>query len=253
MSDKTTDMTREDITEQPARVGRVSRFGEGSVTDDAGWTLGCNTDGLDFPEGALIEQWGKGVGYSVRGLAIDGHVFWYRTEAEDQAHSDALIAASDQRKQDDFERDRTKHDAIYDALPEPFRERIDKFRRTNPDFRWQFEPYEAMCCTDAVKIARYCSVHRVATEADGDEPTAAENVQAFAKLPYEEQKKADIDPGHSGNSFGVAVHLAYLCVTDPGLVLAAHGALTPLVGCKDYGCPHPDAPHDYGERPGGQQ
>lgn len=75
-------MVRSDVTEPPGRVTTLSRFGNGSITDADGWSLGCDTDGLDFPEGALVEQWGDGIGFVVRGLAIGGHLFWYRTEAE---------------------------------------------------------------------------------------------------------------------------------------------------------------------------
>lgn len=231
-------MKRSEILEAPVRTARLSRFGDGSMTDDEGWTLGCETDGLDFPEGALIEQWGKGIGYRVRGLAIAGHVFWYRTEAEEEAQVKQERLDADQRKRDEFEAKRAELDAAYDSLPETSQERIDRFRKGNPDFRWQFESYEMGCCTDALKVARYCSVNRIATEFEGDEPTAAENVIAYGRLPWEEQKKAGVNGGHSGNSFGFVVRLAYLWVADPGMVVQEHGALTPLVGCDDYGCTH---------------
>lgn len=208
-----------------------------SVSSSNGWGCGFRDVGVEPKVGDVLTTFGQ-IGYSFHGQALNGKVAWYLTPAEEEAERLAAMAARDQKKLDDFERNRAAMDADYDALPETFRERIDKFRRSNPAFRWEFEPYEMMCCKDAIKIASYCSVNRIAGEFEGDEPTAAENVVAFQKLPYEEQKKAGIDEGHSGNSFGFAVRLAYLWVTDPGLVVAEHGALTPLVGCEEYGCPH---------------
>ena len=41
---------------------------------------------------------------------------------------------------------------------------------------------------------------------------------------------------HSGNTFGFSVRLAYLMAERPDLIAMEHGALCPLVGCKDYGC-----------------
>jgi hypothetical protein len=45
--------------------------------------------------------------------------------------------------------------------------------------------------------------------------------------------------GHSGNTVGCACLLARLYLTSPEDVARMHGALTPLVGCAEYGCVHP--------------
>lgn len=210
-----------------------------SVTAN-GWTCGLSkARTTTTPKlGDIFTTYGQ-IGYAFHGQAINGQVMWYHTIAEEEAEHQRQVVEREQQQRDQFETDRARLDAAYEALPETFRERIDKFRNHMPDWRWKFEAYEMMCCTDAVKIARYCSIARLATEFEGDEPTAADNVQAFESLPYEEQKKAGIDEGHSGNSFGFAVRLAYWYVTDPGMVIVEHGALTALTGCVDYGCPHP--------------
>lgn len=182
------------------------------------------------------------IGYPFHGQELRGTLLWYQTPEDEEAERLRRIAEQEQRDRDRFEQERARLDSDYASLPETFQQRIDKFRVTNADFRWQFESYEMMCCKDALRIASYCSVNRIATEFEGDEPTAAENVLAFQELPFEEQKKAGIDEGHSGNSFGFACRLAYLWVTDPGRVPQEHGALVPLVGCEQYGCPHPLAP-----------
>lgn len=58
------------------------------------------------------------------------------------------------------------------------------------------------------------------------------------ELDYEKQiqKVPDLDEGHSGNSFGVSCRLAYWFIKEPEYVYKEHGALCPLIGCKNYGC-----------------
>lgn len=215
-------------------------------TDGGGWSvtygdsMGCGVRdvGVEPKVGDTLTTFGT-FGYAFHGQALNGRVLWYRTPAEEEAEHKRQAAEADAKKRAEFERDRAKLDADYAALPDTFKERIDKFRRTNPDFRWQHEGYEMFCCTEALAVASYCSVHRIAQPEDDHEPTAAENIEAFRELPYEEQKAA-LSDGHSGNTFGFAMRLAYWWVTDPGMVVKEHGALTPLVGCEEYGCPHED-------------
>lgn len=205
-----------------------------SITTEAGWGCGVRNVGHEPKPGDTFRTYGY-MGYPFHGQELNGHLLWYLSREEQENDHRRQNEEMDQKNRDKFEDERESLDTAYEALPETFQERIDKFRKTNPDWRWQFESYEMMCCGDAIKIASYCSMNRLA---DGDVPTAAENIVAFGALPWEEQKKAGVDGGHSGNSFGFAVRLAYLWVTDPTMVVAEHGALVPLVGCDKYGCPH---------------
>lgn len=223
---------------EEGEITRVEPYSDGkgwSVTAN-GWTSGLNAArdvGTSPKAGDTFTTFGQ-IGYPFHGQALNGVILWYETIEQEEDERQEQTATSVREKHERFEADRARLDAAYEALPEPFRERIDRFRRTNPDFRWEFESYEMMCCTDAVRIARYCS-------ASDDERTTADKVLAFADLPWDEQRKAGIDGGHSGNSFGFAVRLALVWVNYPGRVVHEHGALTPLVGCAAYGCPHPEA------------
>lgn len=213
--------------------------GSWGVTFGNSFGCGVRDVGVEPKVGDQLRTYGQ-FGYSFHGQALNGQVLWYLTPEQEEAERQERNRKADQDKRERFEADRERLDAAYETLPETFRDRIDKFRRTNPDWRWQYESYESMCCVDAVKIAAYCSTAElVEYDPETEGTNAAQQCQAYAKLPYEEQKKAGIDGGHSGNSFGFAVRLAYLWLTDPGLVVAEHGALTPLVGCETYGCPHP--------------
>jgi hypothetical protein len=203
-----------------------------------GWSI--TADGLSFfcPATSPIEPragmsaryYGKGFGYVVRGLFIDGHRVFYRTDAEQRDHELAELEVSEQAQRDEFERNRATLDERFDALPAVFRERINKFRATNPEFRWRFEGYELFCCEEAIKLI--------------DALKTAPAVREFQTLDHERQRKLvpAIGDGHSGNTFGVAVSLAHEYLVRPDRVVLMHGALTPLVGCEAYGCPHPWPP-----------
>ncbi len=214
-------------------------------SDGGGWSVvategyGCSVPdvGVEPKVGDTLRVYG-GFGHTFHGQDLNGRNLWYLTPEQEEAEKAKRVARDAEDKRKRFEEERQRLDKEYAALPQTFCERIDKFRRTNPDWRWEFESYEMICCTDALKIASYCSVNRLTEGPEGEEPTAADNIKAFAGLPWEEQKKAGIDSGHSGNSFSFAVRLAYLWVTEPAAVVAEHGALTPLVGCEKYGCPH---------------
>ena len=83
-------------------------------------------------------------------------------------------------------------------------------------------------CQEAVKLAKYLGMSRA-------------SFKAFQDLKHDEQmvkaKEAGMDVhNHSGNTYGMAVTLAFIYITKPDHVAKMHGALCPLVGCKDYGC-----------------
>lgn len=67
------------------RIAKVERDGRSfAITSEEGWSLWCGEDCPITPEpGQTARQYGKGIGYPVRGLFIDGIKLWYRTAAED--------------------------------------------------------------------------------------------------------------------------------------------------------------------------
>jgi len=71
---------------------------------------------------------------------------------------------------------------------------------------------------------------------DGDK----DRIRDFHSLSWKEQKELieGLSDGHSANTLGSAYRLAYWLAVNPDNVVLEHGALTPLVGCKDYGCTH---------------
>jgi hypothetical protein len=208
-------------------ITEVERDGDGwTIKMDDGWNMFVYPfTPLHTPQpGDTITLWGRGIGYTVRGVAVDDIVYRYESEQEYRARFEREMAERDAKKRAEYERDKPEHDLRIAALPAIFQERIHNFRRRRADFGWQHESYELFTCEQAVAFA----------EAFPDEDA----LTAFRDMSYEQQREAcpAMDESHSGNTFGAAVFLANLYLTRPDLVPKAHGALCPLVGCDEYGC-----------------
>lgn len=186
----------------------VAKSTECDVTPTVGETL------------KLIGGWG----YPIRGIEIGGRCYLYLTAEEEAERHRQWVAGYHAEKQKEADDQRAIRDAKVAAMPPFFRKRIERFREVSPDFRRDAEGYEIFCCEQAIVFQEALKT--------------VEALQAFAQAPYEEQKRLvpGLDDGHSGNTFGAAVALARFAMQAPELVPAAHGALCPLVGCKDYGC-----------------
>lgn len=214
-----------------------------SVTGDGDWwelhygaiVVGVRKVDCAVPPaaGQTLRTYGRGFGFPIRGIAIDGHVCHYRTDLE-MREQDALESVKhDMDTVNAFEGSgKAQLDAQLTSLPEVFQRRLMGFRERKADFWWRFGAYEMSCCVDAVKIASLCGT--------------AEAVSAFRQLPWEVQQARipDLFDGHSGNSFGFACALASLYLTDPERIVTTHGALCVLVGCNGYGCSYSLSAHD---------
>lgn len=199
------------------------------------WFLGLDGVHLSCPNdqceqapaiGETARLYGKGLGYPVRGIIIDGRVYSYRTEAEEsQRHADWVLGEK-RKKQELLEAERGERDARRLALPAVFQERLAGYEKLKPDWRAEFEPYELSVCEDAARIAAHFG-------------SDLEALERFREQPWKEQSALipGLFDGHSGNSWGAALGLAGRYMRDPALVKGAHGALCGLVGCVEYGCP----------------
>jgi len=190
---------------------------EVEMTD--GWVLQvANLEHLPLPKvGETIRTYGRGVGYTIRGVSVGKKVYFYRTEAEDDEEHKKQVAKDHAKKREDFKKGLEKWNKDLKNLDPIFQERINFFMR-NKDWAAQFGPYEMFCCKEASMIIK--------TFKNEDE------VRAFRKMEYSEQRKVcDISDEHSGNTFGCACMLAELWFKDKTLLPKMHGALCPLAGC----------------------
>lgn len=192
--------------------------------------------GVEPKKGDTCRYYGKGFGYPVRGVYVNGQKLRYQTEEQLDEEHRQNVEKRKQESRDAFERDKAEIDKRVEALPAVFQRRLDRFRAGNPNFRWEFEGYELFSCEQAVVFAEALKTKEALAE--------------FGKLPYEEQMKLvpAMSDGHSGNTFGAALRLAFWFVTNPENVVREHGAMVPLVGCKQYGCTHePQAQTEEGQ------
>jgi len=175
--------------------------------------------------GMKAKFYGRGFGYPVRGVVIEDTVMFYRTKEEEETKHKNWVQNKIKEDKARFEKNKDAMDKRFNALPEVFQKRIQRFRDNNSDFRWEYEDYELFTCEEAVKIA-----NALKTE---------EAIVKWKDMDWEDQKKlVDIDDGHSGNTFGCAVMLAQFYITRPEFVVKSHGAMVGVVGCEEYGCKH---------------
>lgn len=192
--------------------------------DDGWWLSFEKRHGVEPKVGDTVRTYGRGVGYGVRGIDLNGVEVYYRSPEQDAEHHRQAQIAMERERQIRFEQQRPDLELRFAVLPPVFQQRIQGFRDWRPDWRERFEGYELFTCEQAVAIATAL-------------PSKAQ-IEAFYKLDWEEQAKRvpALSDQHSGNTFGVACRLATLSIATPELIPLAHGALDALVGCSEYGC-----------------
>jgi hypothetical protein len=242
------------LTKAQARARAEDRpWGDGEITkvrrQRGGFSIETNGSGFWLSREQLGTEKAPKVGDQIatythhgsmmRGVDLRGTPLYYKTDAELEVEHEQWVEDRKEKQRKEFEKNRRKLDRQFAALPDVFQRRISWFRAWNPDFRWENEAYELSCCTDAVKISAAMKTPK--------------GVVRFQKMSYKKQRELvpDLYDGHSGNSFGMACRLAWVYLENPLLVIAEHGALTPLVGCEQYGCMHP-RPSDVMEVLGGE-
>jgi hypothetical protein len=185
----------------------------------------------------LYDGGNGGWGSERHGWALNGEIVEWRTPLERVAERLRWLADHDRRKREEFVEERMKLDADFAALPTVLKERIERFRVENPDFRIKSERYELFCCTEAAKFAQAARSDRRMGKKDADafwrgtklrreaggtvwderpDSVAARwllwawalNTKAY-DYDYKWQRKVlGCSDGHSGNTFGGAMHLA---------------------------------------------
>jgi hypothetical protein len=191
---------------------------------EGGFCIGAGkVEGVNPKAGDTLRCYGKGLGFSVRGMAVNGNVLFYSSEEDFELKQQLERQEQLDKDRIEYEKNKDDFDRRLSVMPGPFQERIIGFRNANAEF-WRHEPYEFFVCEEAVKFAGHFK--------------ASSTLLGWAKLDHDQQvaQFADLDQDHSGNTFSAAVRLAECCLDKPELVPMMHGALCPLVGCDDYGC-----------------
>lgn len=160
---------------------------------------------------------------TIRGVNLNGKVVFYKTDEQLEQEHQEWLKKNEEEKLKRFEENKARMDAQYEKLPQAFKDRIDKYRANNPKFRIDFEDYELFCCEQAVIIANACKT--------------ADEVAKFREKDWDDQiaQVPDLSSDHSGNTFGCACALAHWYLEKPENVAKMFGAMSPLVGSKEYG------------------
>lgn len=199
----------------------------------------------DAPEpkaGDTARYYGDGFGRPVDGVDVNGRPIYFNDEVQTAAENKLSTLEHRARQIREFlDTGKDEAAARYAQLPDVFRRRIDRFvAGKGPSWWWEFGSYELSCCADAVLIARACATDLELEPGIGID---SEDIDSDIRRWFDEKNAEQVDgtfDGHSGNSWGFAKRLAYLWLVHPDFVELEHGALTPLVGCVEYGCSHPD-------------
>jgi hypothetical protein len=208
------------IMDYESKIIQITREGDFYIINTETWSFGLDRKYKVIPKIGdtvkiyLIQD------SNIRGLDINGERVFWKTDEELERERQEWLDNYNKEKQERFEKQKEQMDIDYEALPDEFKKRIDRFRNNNPTFRVDYEEYEVFCCKEALKIAEYCKT--------------PENVKDFYNKSWEEQKKV-ISDEHSGNTFGAACVLASLYLSNPEMLYKQHGALSPLVGSEEYG------------------
>jgi hypothetical protein len=224
-------------------------------------------DDFSPQKGDAITLYTRGFSQVV-GLDLNGSRVFLMTDQEIEAQRALQAARMDRQKAERFERERERLDADYEALPQVFRDRIDRFRANNPNFREEFESYEMFVCKEAVQLAErareavasgehaaevaafWADPAKLAAAGDPGEPWAepegppevrwlywarALNSAAYDYDYQRELRVTGMSDAHSGNTAGAAFLLARAYIESPEYVARVRGAMSPLVGSDAYG------------------
>jgi len=222
------------IRESPCEINKIVEVVDGKNSyeikvSDGFWFMVDKKYGVKPEVGQTAKFYGKGIGFTIRGLAINEQVVFYRTEEQEEVRFKKWVEDENNKEKKEFiTKGKAKLDKDYKSLPKCFQLRIQKFRNNNPDFRWKYENYEMFCCKTAMDIVR--KIEKVDTKVRED--------FINGKLSHDETDKL-LKPSHehSGNTWGMACYLAklYLLKREDD-VIKLHGALAPMVGSEEYGC-----------------
>lgn len=201
-----------------AKVSEVSEEGF-AFTDANGWSLYVRS-GAPPKVGDHVRFYGR---HTVRGVAFNGRVAYYRTEEENRQRWQEEADERRREKWAALDAERVTRNSRWSGLPDPMRARYAGFvDRGGDQWRAEFEPYELFVCEEAVKFAAVLGAETAWADRDA--------IEAKLKAAGAESDQ------HSGNTYGAALRLAALLTVRPEVVPMEHGALCPLVGCAEQFC-----------------
>lgn len=180
--------------------------------ETSGWSVGTEAGhtwvidkGIEPHVGDTLRLYSNsprvGLGSHIRGIDINGCEVRYQTQEESEAALHRQLDEWEAKQRAEFEAGRETYLRRIAALPSELRTRMERLRKSKPDFDWRWGEYELFCCEQAVAIAA-----RIKSRPE---------IQAFHEMPPEEQKALvpELSDEHSGWTFSCACRLAVALVT----------------------------------------
>ena len=167
------------------------------LTIDKGDSIFCIKKGNFIPKAGMTARfYSKGLGYSVRGIEIDGNIMYYRTPAQAEEDHEKWCAEKTKEAKASFKKNKKQNEKDYQSLPDAYKKRMDRLRLKSPNDTYEWEPYEMFILTQSAEIAKHLKI--------------VKEVNKWKDLAWEEQKKLvpTLNDGHSPNTFDASVHLA---------------------------------------------
>lgn len=206
-------------------IARVELHEQGfTLTFDDGWCFAADHGPLEPKPGMTARLYGKGLGFNVRGLLVDGQVFFYRSEEEDQRYWADHFKEQKRQAKAAYEQGRETQLQDIAQLPLPYQSRLAGFMERAPETAWEHQGYELHICKMAVLMA----------EDAGEAEQVERRHDSHWRRSGEALERLLADA--SGNQVGAAARLAYLQLTAPEGIAKEHAGLCPLVGCQKAGC-----------------
>lgn len=115
---------------------------------------GARLDEVEPEPGQTVRLYGNGFGYPFHGCDVEGEELFWWTPLERDAERVRWLAQHDRKQREQFVESQEQLDADFEALPEPLKARIQRFRDGDPGFRVTSEGYEMFCCVEAAKFAK---------------------------------------------------------------------------------------------------
>lgn len=192
-----------------------------TIKRDDGWSFFLDHGPVVPKVGMRVRFYGRGLGYVVRGVVVDGHTFFYRTAEEEEERHKQWVADLKRERAKEYERTKDELSMRLAAYPDVFRRRIERFLANSPT-AWEHQGYEMAVCDAALFIIeKYPELEGFNAWSDND----------FKPTPPESHEL-----GLSGNQWDMAKRLAYWWHTDRDNVWKDHAAIAALIGCEEAGC-----------------
>lgn len=161
-------------------------------------------DQLEPEVGDVLLTYGKGIGFDIQGMKLlkasgRAEVLWYRTAAQRVQHRCEYLARSEAKRLQEFLGSATETFAQMEKLPDDLRKQL--VSKLDKDPSWAWEPmglhYTLFAMREGVMLANKFS--------------SIEDLESYYQASPEEQRTyvPELSDGHSGNTFGMAVSVAY--------------------------------------------